>query len=104
VYKPTVINVVCDGTGTPLSDALARVNPTAAVYEIVINGTCSEQITLKNFASLTLRSAAGQIATIGRVVVDNGNSMVTIRDLQIKRNSTDAAVSRPRLVDWTFLT
>ena len=89
IYKPTVMNVSCNGTGTPLADTLKRLNPTAAVYEIVISGTCNEPITLKNFSSITLRPAEGSEASIGPVVVDNGNGMVLIRDLSIILDSAD---------------
>lgn len=100
VYKPTVISVTCDGTGTPLADTLARLNPTAAVYEITISGTCTEYIRLKNFTSLTLRSAGGTGASIGPVYVDNGNNMVLVDGLQVRWDGQsyglfDAAVMKP---------
>jgi hypothetical protein len=100
VYKPTVINVNCDGTGTPLADTLDRLNPTAAVYDIVISGTCTERVVLKNFSSLTLRSDATNPASIGPVYVDNGNNLVLISNLEIRwdgqlNGDVQAAVAKP---------
>jgi hypothetical protein len=111
IYKPTVVTVSCDGSGTPLADALLRLNPAAAVYEIVISGTCNELITLKNFSSLTLRSADGSEASIGPVVVDNGNDMVLISGLSIKLDSAQprytavqkVSVGRLELRDVSFV-
>lgn len=84
-YAPTSLVVACNGTGTPLTDALSALNPAAAVYDVTISGTCEENLELFNFQSLTLRSAdPASPATIGRVLVQSGSSYVQLSSIRVK--------------------
>lgn len=85
IYQPTFLSVTCDGTGTPLTDALNRLNPTAAVYVVEVTGTCNEILTIRDFASLTLRSAdlANRASIVGRINYENGNGIVRIESLTL---------------------
>ena len=84
-YAPTSLVVECNGTGTPLTDALSALNPAAAVYDVEISGTCEENLELFNFQSLTLRSAdPASPATIGRVLVQSGSTYVELSSIRVK--------------------
>ena len=52
-----IINVACDGSGTKIADALARVNPLVAVYEVRVSGQCPERVFISNFFNITITSA-----------------------------------------------
>ena len=52
-----IINVACDGSGTKIADALARVNPLVAVYEVRVSGRCPERVFIANFIKITIKSA-----------------------------------------------
>jgi len=84
-YVPTSLVVACNGTGTPLTDALSALNPAAAVYDVQISGTCEENLELFNFQSLVLRSAdPASPATIGRVLVQSGSTYVELSSIRVK--------------------
>lgn len=84
-YQPTSVMVNCTGQGTPLTDAIAALNPAAAVYDLQISGTCNENLELFDFHSLTLRSAdPAAPATIGRVLVQSGSAYVELSSLRVQ--------------------
>ena len=89
-YSPKVVELSCDESGVQLGDALARLNPTADVYEVRISGVCAQPISLKNFVSITLTSANHTVpAVIGRVDLGTGNGYVRFESLTIRGTSTD---------------
>lgn len=102
-YEATTVAVDCAGGGTPLTDALAALNPAAAVYDVQIRGTCNENLELFNFQSLTLRSAdPASPATIGRVLVQSGSSYVELSSIRLQTlgQGTRTSLGTPVLANY----
>ena len=78
-----VVNVVCDGTGTKVANALANINPLIAVYEVRLTGQCPEDVSVSDFFRLKVTSAnPSSPATINSF--DNANSIdVTLENVKI---------------------
>lgn len=96
--NPVVIDVACNGTGTPLQDMLNSLNPVSSVYRIEVSGVCNELLVIEDFSRLTIRSKNPDNRASIRSISNTSGFFVRLEDFEILFDQLDNRSQNPSAI------